>query len=491
MKNNQFTLGALGLFALGLLAASPLLRADGSIPSGSLLLLVLCVGPTTLWILRGMEGMPLYEMFAGMHLIYYWIPAGREVAQSGFSNEVNAEAIWVISLFLGASNFVHYSLMRWVKRRGGIRSRIMDLKVSTTDKAHWAWVMFLGAFAFEVLVQTGFIWRLVDWSVFRPVQTLFSAFAMLGTFGLAVHLGTGQMRKSLGGLFLLMLSLLVGLYVVSGFLGGAGSTALIAGFGYMLSSKRVPIITFLVCLAVGSLLNMGKREWRYQYWNIEQRTDIMDRATDFVSFSFKGLNERLSGQLQDEHLSATLLERASLIEILHRTITLTPRTIPYWGSRTYSYGLSLLVPKWLNPERGSIHEAMTEVGMTYGYYHSIDAGDSTNISIGPIAEAWISGGWFVVVLAGAAYGLFFSVGAAMAWGRPVESIGYLSGVFYFSQLVWLMEVFAGSLVMSFTRNYFIALMTLVTLALLQGLRRKRDRIAQGAAPRPDLAPTAR
>ena len=487
MKNSQVALVTLGLAVGALLATSPLLRASGDIALGALVLLALCVAPIALWIKRGMHGIPAFEMFAGMHLAYYWLPAGRPAVGPDYSDGIKAQAIWVICLFLGVGMFVYYWLMKLVARRLGLRADWMDYKLGTPGRAVWAWIMLYSAFGFELLVQTGLIWHLVSWSIYRPVQTTFSAFAMLGTFALAVHFGVGAMNKIDRSIFLGLLGMLMALYVVSGFLGAAATTAAVAGIGFMLGSKRIPFFAFAVCLAIGSFLNLGKLEWRKKHWNTNEQASISTRFADFLELSFQAVADRFNNPTTDEQGSATMLERAAMIEVIQRTILLTPETIPYGGGKTYRYGLSLLVPKLLNPERGDIHQAMTEIAWTYGYFQDFEAASKTNISIGPIAEAWISGGWLVVGMAGAGFGAFFAMGSAMAWGRTFDTVGYMSGAFFFSMLVPSMELLSGATFMAFTRNYFMALVAMLTFAYRQGLLRNSD-VLNKATPFEESSP---
>jgi hypothetical protein len=489
MKHQKITLLVMLAATLVFLATSPLIRGEADVAMGGIMLLVLCVGPSILWVHRGMKGIPLFEMFAGMHLIYYWMAFGRDYATSGTDKHLTSLPIWVVCVFLAFGMAVYcFVVSRLLGRGDRMRWKWLEYHVTDTRSTRWAWVMMGAALAFQFCVQSGLIWRVISWTIFRPIDILFSTFAMLGVFRLAIELGNPNATRLHRISFLMALSCLAALHAISGFLGAAGTLVMVAGFGYMLSARRIPILAFILCLSIGSFLNLGKKEWRHLHWNQDNSVAITTYVHDLISFSWLALNARLEGST--EEMTASLVERANLGEVLQRITVLTPQVIPYGGGESYAHGLTLVLqPQWLKEDRGNINAAMTEASLTYGFFTSIEASTGTNISLGPIAEAWMNGGWIVVAIVGSCYGLFYGIGCAMGWGRAFDTLGFLSGVLFFYTLINAMELFAGSMLMAFTRSYPLALGTLLILTFVQRVAKRRDALpgqpgAPGIAPMP-------
>ncbi len=470
---------------------SPLLTAELDVVFSSTVLFIFCLGPLFWWMIRGMNGMPLFEMFAGMHLVYYWMGFGRDYETSDSAKSFDSEPIWVVSLFLAAGIAVYYGVIARLQRGKTLRWKWLDISVSESDSVMWAWLMTILSVGFELAVQSGFIWQLVSWNLFRPIQTTFSAFAMLGVFRLSISLGEGSMPQAHKGAFFAALTALAAIHTVSGYLVVAGTITLVAGFGYMLGARRVPVLAFVLCLLIGSFLNLGKREWRTKYWDDGERVGVLVSFQQLITFSWIALENRLAGEHAVETSTATLIERATLATSLQRIAALTPKHIPYMQGDSYWFGLSLLLPQALSEERGNFNAAMADAALTYGFFNSIEAAEGTSISLGPISEAWMNGGWITVLLAGGFFGLFFASGVVMAWNRPVASLGFLSGVFFFYTLVNAMELFAGSTLMAFTRTYPLAMLALGLLAFSQRIAQGSIRLKRAPVPRPAVpAPQA-
>ncbi len=494
MKSQTTTLIGMALVSLVFLLTSPLIQMDPGVVTASILLLALCVGPIMYWVYQGMHGMPLFELFAGMHLFYYWLSFGRDTQSGDADKHYDSLAIWVVCVFLFMGMLAYYGVISRLRRGRQIRWKWLDMRAGSTNGLMWAWLMLAGAVMFEFAVQSNLIWQFLAWENFRPVQTLFSAFAMLGIFRLTVELGSGALPVSARIALFALIGVQVILHTISGFLAMAGLTAMVGGFGFMVSARRLPILAFVVCLVVGSFLNLGKREWRSQHWSSDVQAPILERVENFVYFSWLALNERVTQRAGDEGGAETLIERGNLGQNLYRITNLTPRLIPYMQGDSYSYGLTLaFVPRFLQAERGNFLAAMTEAATVYGFLTTSEVALETNISLGPIAEAWMNGGWLVVMAVGTCFGLLFALGVALAWDRAFDSLGYLSGVFFFSTLFSAMELFVGPMLMGLTRNYPLALATLLALALAQRvtqstrpLRQGPARVAPVPAPQPTL-----
>lgn len=115
---------------------------------------------------------------------------------------------------------------------------------------------------------------------------------------------------------------------------------------------------------------------------------------------------------------ARSLNRISHLGDLANAIRVTPDVVPYLAGATYYPLLFKPIPRFLwkdKPEENS--------GQIYGHrYKVLDPSDkTTSANLSVVTEAWINGGWTVVVLSAFAFGLLIH----LIWGYM---IGEASGV---------------------------------------------------------------
>jgi hypothetical protein len=240
---------------------------------------------------------------------------------------------------------------------------------------------------------------------------------------------------------------------------------------YTLGARRIPFLAASVGLMVLTFLNFGKAEWRDKHWHGGASADVITMTSDWMQASVRGLEARLTGSASSVQM--TLLERVDITAILSTIIEQTPRTHPFLGGETYVKSLELFIPRYLKPDRMSNHDIMTEFGLHYGFYYTIEqALGGTNISVGPIAEAWANGGWLAVAAVGGFMGLFFGIGNWLAWGREPEEAGFLLAVPFAVLLsTGAMDFMLGATLMAF-EHYFLMTLSIVVVAGLAGKRSK-------------------
>jgi len=253
---------------------------------------------------------------------------------------------------------------------------------------------------------------------------------------------------------------------------------------YTLGAKRIPLLATGMGMLFFTFLNLGKAEWRDKYWDgvATTSTDLVTMANDWLQASVRGLEARLTGSASSVQM--TILERVDITAILSTILEQTPRTHPFLGGETYVNSLELFIPRYLKPDRMSNHDIMTDLGLRYGFYYTIEqALSGTNISVGPIAEAWANGGWLAVAAAGAFMGFFFGLGTSLAWGREPEEAGFLLAVPFAVLLsTGAMEFLMGATLMAF-EHYFLTTMIIIVLAWLAGRRSSMRLLSRGAMSR--------
>ena len=471
-------MGIIGAGLLVMLAGSELLRTDRGTAVASLLLFGLTVLPGLLWLVRGMPHLPLWEIYAAAHFAYYWLPSGREDSEMlDQPPEIRITCLLAVSVFLLAGWLVQILMLRWTQLRR--RALWSWGSVAVSDERHtgWAWWALWGCAFYAGATYFGLMWRILPPSIAPHAAATARIAGTLGVFFLGLRLGKVGSRPAHH------LAFFVGLAAYSIFetLGGLmGSSVIMCGnalFAYTLGARRVPLGLIAVGLAFLTFFNMGKSDWRARYMHTFDSLSVAERLGDWVKFSWEAVEARLAGR-PDEQVQ-TALERTDLTRVLARVVAETPREVPFWDGRTYSDGLQLLVPKFINPNRPELHSVMREIGITYSFHINVEMSQKTNISIGPIAEAWMNRSWQALGLVGAFYGLFFAAGTAIAKNRLPQQAGFLLGMSFFSFILNALEHLSMTSLMGVMQSLGI---TLGVMFVLSGFQRRTSSTPTAYAP---------
>lgn len=208
------------------------------------------------------------------------------------------------------------------------------------------------------------------------------------------------------------------IYVASRAVSGLGSGWLgpLVGLGltvitlYTFQNRSVP--WKYIALTVGLLLffQVGKTAYRDAFWERETDATLAQRVTFWVNASAsQWFDSERSSDTGTGELASQTLERASLLVQVAHVIEITPSMVPFQYGSTYSYMAVTWIPRFLWPEKPSMSDANRFYQIAYGLSdrHTVQ---STSISVGCLAEAYINFGWYGVIaimfLVGVLLGVF-------------------------------------------------------------------------------------
>ena len=155
---NRSIILALALGGGGVLMLRSGLFAVDTVSAGlGFLLLVLCLGPAVLWAWRGMRHLPVFEVYALMHLMYYWLLAGkRDQAVLNLEPEQRVLFLGVVSMFLAAAWGVQAFMLKTASRNRK-QWRLWSREVPAMRGRRLPWLMFAFWLAYSFLSQTGML----------------------------------------------------------------------------------------------------------------------------------------------------------------------------------------------------------------------------------------------------------------------------------------------------------------------------------------------
>jgi hypothetical protein len=237
--------------------------------------------------------------------------------------------------------------------------------------------------------------------------------------------------------------------LASGWLGSAVSLGLVCGAMYLFVRRKVPWTLIAISVITVLFLEVGKNDFRAQYWNGEANGGLAEKATSWVNGSASKWSDALQegGGNSSRDLSNESLERTSLLPQVAHVLELTPSQVPFQMGQTYSYLAITLIPRFMWPDKPSVNDANHYYQVAFGLTGERDL-NNVNIGIGCLTEAYINFGWPGVAGIMLAIGvllsiyertfvsstsskLFFAIGLALlpgVLGIESQMSAYLGGV---------------------------------------------------------------
>lgn len=463
MRNRIVIFVALVLVANTILRSQILAAPAGTVLS-SMLLLSLCGLPAILWVRNGMKTIPLFEIYALVHFTYYWSPAFRRDSPIWAMEEAEQERLLLaICTYLGAATIVYfYGVGKGASSRiSQFRVWNREIEVAKSNLVFWAgFVLWL---LFQLLMLTGLLPNVGG--AFGTIRAISTVAGTIAIFYFSSRFGAGDM--TFGEKIPFVACVIIGILFscATGFLVGGVTTVASALFGFAVGGKRIPIFAATAALVFFNFLHLGKAAVRERYW-VEGGQGNASSANLFVLYDFWFTESwRNLWTPKENEDDQSLLARTSLVQMLSVVMTQSPSQLPFLNGESYTEGVKLLVPSFLWKGRPDIHHSMQAIGLYYGI-HTEESMQVTSISFGQIGEAWANFGWFGLVLEGAYFGWFFSVGAnitGVRGQRSMNTMGFLFGMVFCGWAVnvehsWgaMMMAFWQTAVVSFAGLYKIS-----------------------------------
>ena len=174
----------------------------------------------------------------------------------------------------------------------------------------------------------------------------------------------------------------------------------------------------------------------------------------------------------EEAESPSVLNRASLLQMLFLAQRLTPAYIDYLGGESYAQVPAMLVPRFLWGSKLSSQSGMDLLNRRYGLI-SFEGPAESAISWGLIAEAWANFGYFGVLGVGAVVGLLCGLLARWTAGAAAVSRPTLLSIAAMLALINASD--AASVIVSLWQTFVAILVAFWIFRLLVGRGRGAEK----------------
>ena len=452
----------LRLIALCLLAASPF-AVD---PIAYMCITIPVLVAPFLWVSSGAFGIPVLPVISALSYLYYAMPLLSGNTLADYRPDDIVWAALSVGLFLTAASLAAWPFLgvgRGRKKLPAIqvpgKARLIRTRsvnnLATNDELYR--LIFIGLAAgilYYMAIASGVASYLgTTIGVVRSVAvTLTSLACYLTGFARGAGLLTGQRWfAALGGFLLVTALTMSGLFLV----GGAVNIAA-ALLGYVLAAKRIPWIMLGSVFVVLSILNAGKLNIRNEYWDRDNQSlknsSIMQVPGMMVEWFAAGIGGTVSKALGSKQQEGnSLLERTSLLHMVLAVQEATPSIIPYLEGGTYALLPSMLVPRFLQPDKTESQAGLNLLSVRYGRQRAEDT-YKTTLGWGMVAEAYANYGNPAVIVVGALFGAFCGLLMRLSATAAPLSLAMLMAIASTLALCNL-ELDVSSLVVSILQTY--------------------------------------
>jgi hypothetical protein len=250
--------------------------------------------------------------------------------------------------------------------------------------------------------------------------------------------------------------------VSSGFISGFARTCIIFLIAFVISRKRIPILTISVLFAVLSFLHLGKGDVRERFWS-QGLSDVSGSPIEVMDYWISRSWEKLStGEVTVAETGRRLMDRGTLTHMVCLAITECPRNREHLNGETYLHLPALVIPRffWPNKPRGTLSSETLAIHLGI---QDVEATNYTSIGVGQIAEGWVNFAWLGIIFEALVLGSLLAIPAVLSFDQPARSPGMLVAASMLPLVTdlehclsqWIVILITGW-VLTFLVMYFIA-----------------------------------
>jgi hypothetical protein len=409
--------------------------------------------PGWLWCHGSAKGLPIYPVFSAT-----FVMTSAFQLLSGYQrlSEEPDEATWRASLtiagFLLTATLVW---MFWLNRPRALPTHCRVLR-GQRGNAILLTVLGLGA-AFTLIDHAGWAARLPG-GLFTALRGVLRGPTAFAVFILGMRWGAKALTIPQRTWFIALLGAFCAIDASSLFLVTAIGVCLMMLAGFAVGRKTFPWGRAAFVVGVFGLLHVGKGEMRLRHWGEElaERPTVKPWEIPAVYAEWARVSvEAMTSQREAGEQTQSFLARANTIDLLLQAQRMSPGEAPFLHGETYALIPRALVPRLINPDKGSPHDSTTLLNIHYGN-QTYESAQVTSIGWGMLNEAFANFGYLGCLGLAVVLGSFYGTMTRWSVGLPLTSVPALVGVFTVSFAIQT-EMTAAIFITSYAQGLFALL----------------------------------
>lgn len=401
-------------------------------------LTILALLPSYLFATRRVYGPPIVPVLCIAELLWFIFPIfSHHHTIQMYSEPALLRAMFSEALFLGPLIFIWYRLTRAWPRKFPKKILLIRPSIQRISEKGQLWLLPLGLATAYLVAEAA--WWLPLLYMYMPagVPTMLRAgayvTATVSLFFLGISMGAGQLSL-FGRLAFFAMFTLSFLAQASGLI--LNSTVVIvisACAGYSLGSGKLPWRLLIILACIFNVLHYGKAEMRLRYWPSFLGTpravspgDYFEYYQEWARLGWEDfMAPEIPGLQRDS--ADSLLDRASIVQMLLLAQDRAPSQLPYLGGATLEGLPYQFIPRLFWPQKPRPHEGQALLSVYFGRQDYASTW-TTYIAWGLLAEFYANFGYPGCLLLGGAMGLLLGGVSYLAIGMPLGSFRGLVSV---------------------------------------------------------------
>jgi hypothetical protein len=400
-------------------------QQDPGVAAAGVLLAIVSLFPFYLWMLGWSHGLPIWPVFAAANGIFAALPMVQAPQTLGAYSPTE-----VVIGGMTIAGFILLGSVCWLGVTGRHTSPpAAVLMISREHSERYLFAFIAAGLFFQANQQL--YWIPLPGNTMQIVRGVAMSLNSMGIFVLAYYAGQGLLsRGQIGGL--VALSALTALVLASNLiLASAIVPVALLFLGYILGSGKLPWKSLALVLVVLTVLQPGKYAMRDLNWGGQSATAPVLRLPAFYWEWFGyGLQElgKAGPKSEEDEDATSLFERAGNIHMLLLVQKKSPAEVPFLNGITYEQIPRLMVPRFIDSEKGSAHAGNILLTVNYGVQSMEVAMGGTSIGWGLIPEAYANFGYLGVGAVAVFLGLFYGYFTRLSIGVPMTSLRFVIGL---------------------------------------------------------------
>jgi hypothetical protein len=414
----------------GLLAAVLLLTAnqdDPGVVAAGIIVAIASIYPLYFWLLGWSHGLPIWPVFVAANGIMAALPM--------IQDSENLAVYTPGEIIIGGMTFVGFFALGtviWLSLTG--RQRKPPEAVLMISREHSERYLFIFIVLGLLFYLNQLTWFLnLPGNTMQIVRGITGALSTLGIFVLAFYDGQGLLKRFQS----IWLAVLATLTALAGAAGLIMATAIVPVamllMGYALGSGKVPWKSLATVLVIAAILHPGKFAMRDLYWGPDRPAFRLAMLPQFYADWFGyGVDQvatmtGVSQKLAEEELQSSLFERSGVLHMLLLVQKKSPDEVPFLNGLTYEPIPRLMIPRFLDDEKGISHAGNVLLTVNYGV-QTVEQTLTTSIYWGLVPEAYANFGYVGVAGLAVVLAIFYSWITNISTGVPMTSLRFVLGL---------------------------------------------------------------
>jgi hypothetical protein len=419
-----FYLVAMLLGALLVLTAK---QDDPGVVAAGVILAIASIYPLYFWLLGWSHGLPIWPVFVASNGVIAALPMIQDSENLAVytSGEIIAGGFTFVGFF-ALGTVIWLSL---TARQGKPPANVVMIAREHSERYLFG---FIVAGLLFYLNQLGGIIPLPG-NTMQLARGVTGSLSTLGIFVLAFYDGQGLLKRP-QSIWLAVLATMTTLAAAAGLI---MATAIVPVamllMGYALGSGKVPWRALAVVLIVATILHPGKFAMRALYWGPDRPAFRLTVLPQFYLDWFGHGMEHFAGitgldtPVAKEDEVSSLFERSGNLHMLLLVQKKSPDEVPFLNGLTYEPIPRLLIPRFLDDEKGISHAGNILLTVNYGV-QTIEQTAGTSIGWGLVPEAYANFGYMGVAGLAVVLAIFYSWMTNISVGVPMTSLRFVLGL---------------------------------------------------------------